>query len=122
MQGRLRWELLSGLVRKDLKVKYQGSTLGFLWSLANPLLLLAVYSFVFQVVFKSGIPSFGIYLMSGLLIWNAFQSSVMVAAGSVIGNAGLVRKVPLPAARAAAVARSASPACTSCCRSPCWSS
>jgi len=95
-QRRVRWELLTQLVRKDLKVKYQGSTLGFLWSLANPLLLLAVYSFVFQVVFKSGIPSFGIYLMSGLLIWTAFQSSVTGAAGSVTGNAGLVRKVPFP--------------------------
>ena len=49
-QGRVRWELLVGLVRKDLKVKYQGSVLGFLWSLANPLLLLVVYTFVFQVV------------------------------------------------------------------------
>jgi ABC-2 type transport system permease protein len=95
-QRRVRWELLSQLVRKDLKVKYQSSTLGFLWSLANPLLLLAVYSFVFQVVFKSGIPSFGIYLMSGLLIWTAFQGSVQGAAGSVTGNAGLVRKVPFP--------------------------
>jgi ABC-2 type transport system permease protein len=95
-QRRVRWELLTQLVRKDLKVKYQGSTLGFLWSLANPLLLLAVYSFVFQVVFKSGIPSFGIYLMSGLLIWTAFQGSVTGAAGSITGNAGLVKKVPFP--------------------------
>ncbi len=93
---RVRWELLAQLVRKDLKVKYQGSTLGFLWSLANPLLLFAVYSFVFQVVFKSGIPNFGVYLMSGLLIWTAFQGSVQGAAGSVTGNAGLVRKVPFP--------------------------
>ena len=93
---RVRWELLALLVRKDLKVKYQDSTLGFLWSLANPLLLFAVYSFVFQVVFKSGIPNFGVYLMSGLLIWTAFQASVQGAAGSVTGNAGLVRKVPFP--------------------------
>lgn len=93
---RVRWELLAQLVRKDLKVKYQDSTLGFLWSLANPLLLFAVYSFVFTVVFKSGIPNFGVYLMSGLLIWSAFQGSVQGAAGSVTGNAGLVRKVPFP--------------------------
>lgn len=84
------------MIRKDLKVKYQGSTLGFLWSLANPLLLLAVYSFVFQVVFKSGIPSFGIYLMSGLLIWNAFSTAVSYASGCVVANAGLVKKVRFP--------------------------
>lgn len=95
-QSRVRWELLVGLVRKDLKVKYQGSALGFLWSLANPLLLLAVYSFVFQVVFPAGVPSFGIYLMSGLLVWNAFSGSLSAAAGSVVGNAGLVKKVRFP--------------------------
>jgi ABC-2 type transport system permease protein len=95
-QSRLRWELLAGLVRKDLKVKYQGSTLGFVWSLANPLLLLAVYSFVFQVVFKTKLPDFGIYLMTGLLIWTAFQNSVSFATGSVVGAANLVKKVRFP--------------------------
>jgi ABC-type polysaccharide/polyol phosphate export permease len=58
-QRQVRWELLAGLVRKDLRVKYQGSTIGFLWSLANPLLLLVVYTFVFQVVLRSGVPRFG---------------------------------------------------------------
>src|SRR5712691_3902429 len=95
-QTRLRWELLVGLVRKDLKVKYQGSVLGFLWSLANPLLLLVVYTFVFQVVLKSGIPLFGFYLLSGLLVWNAFAGSVMGACGAVVGSAGLVKKVRFP--------------------------
>jgi ABC-2 type transport system permease protein len=95
-QGRVRWELLSGLVRKDLKVKYQGSVLGFLWSLANPLLVLVVYTFVFQVVLKSGIPQFGFFLLSGLLVWNAFAGAVGTSSGSVVGNAGLVKKVRFP--------------------------
>jgi ABC-2 type transport system permease protein len=95
-QGRVRWELLIGLVRKDLKVKYQGSVLGFLWSLANPLLLLVVYTFVFQVVLKSGIPQFGFYLLSGLLVWNLFAGAVGTSTGAVVGNAGLVKKVRFP--------------------------
>jgi ABC-2 type transport system permease protein len=95
-QGRVRWELLTGLVRKDLKVKYQGSVLGFLWSLANPLLVLVVYTFVFQVVLKTGIPQFGFYLLSGLLLWNAFAGAVGTSAGAVVGNAGLVKKVRFP--------------------------
>ena len=95
-QGRVRWELLAGLVRKDLKVKYQGSVLGFLWSLANPLLLLVVYTFVFQVVLKSGIPQFGFYLLSGLLVWNLFAGAVGTSTGAVVGNAGLVKKVRFP--------------------------
>ncbi|MGI8418592.1 MAG: ABC transporter permease [Nakamurella sp.] len=95
-QSRLRWELLDGLIRKDLQVKYQGSVLGFLWSLANPLLLLVVYTFVFGVVLKSGIPDFGYYLLAGLLAWNFFAGSVSTATQAVIGNAGLVQKVPFP--------------------------
>jgi ABC-2 type transport system permease protein len=95
-QGRVRWELLAGLVRKDLKVKYQGSVLGFLWSLANPLLLLVVYTFVFQVVLKSGIPKFGFYLLSGLLVWNMFAGAAGTSTAAVVGNSGLVKKVRFP--------------------------
>jgi ABC-2 type transport system permease protein len=95
-QSRLRWELLAALVRKDLKVKYKDSTLGFAWSLANPLLLLGVYYFVFAVVLKSGIHDFVIYLMSGMLVWNFFSGAVLFAVGAVVGNANLVRKVRFP--------------------------
>jgi ABC-2 type transport system permease protein len=93
-QTRLRWELIVQLVRKDLKVKYQGSSLGFVWSLANPMLTLVVYTFVFAYVFKSGVPKFGFFLMSGLLIWNFFMMGVSGSATSILGNAGLVKKVP----------------------------
>ncbi|GAA1885992.1 ABC transporter permease [Lapillicoccus jejuensis] len=95
-QTSLRGELVAQLVRKDLKVKYQGSTLGFMWSLANPLLTLVVYTFVFTVVFPSRVPKFGFFLMSGLLIWNFFSLGVSGAATSILGNAGLVKKVPFP--------------------------
>jgi ABC-2 type transport system permease protein len=97
-QNRLRWELLAKLVRKDLKVKYQGSVLGFLWSLANPLFLLVVYTFVFDVVLKAGIPQFGFFLLSGLLIWNAFAGAVGSACGAAVGSAGLIKKVRFPLA------------------------
>lgn len=95
-QSRLRLELLVNLVRKDLKVKYQSSALGFLWSMANPLLTLAVYSLVFGVILKNGIPNFWVFLMSGLLVWNLFVGSAMGGAASVVGNAGLVKKVYFP--------------------------
>ena len=95
-QSRLRWELLANLVRKDLKVKYQSSALGFLWSLATPLLLLAVYYLVFALILRAGIPSFAVYLMAGLLPWNAFASAVAFGCGSVVNNANLVKKVRFP--------------------------
>jgi len=95
-QTRLTYALVRQLVRKDLRVKYQGSSLGFLWSLANPLLQLVVYTFVFQFVMKSPIPRFGFFLLSGLLVWNFFAMGVSGAATSITGNAGLVKKVPFP--------------------------
>jgi ABC-2 type transport system permease protein len=95
-QSRLRWELLTNLVRKDLKVKYQSSALGFVWSLATPLLLLAVYYVVFGFIRRSGVPDFAVYLMAGLLPWNAFSSAALFGCGSVVGNANLVKKVRFP--------------------------
>ena len=95
-QGRIRWELLSELVRKDLKVKYQGSAVGFAWSLANPLAMLGIYWLVFTKIIPNGIPDFHVYLMAGLLVFTAFSSGVANASTSVVGNAGLVRKVRFP--------------------------
>lgn len=60
-------ELLLGLIRKELKVKYKDSTLGFLWSLLNPALSLGVFYIVFQIFLSAGIPAFAIFLLCGLL-------------------------------------------------------
>ncbi len=95
-QSSIRWELLSQLVRKDLKVKYQGSTLGFVWSLANPLFMLGIYYVIFTYVFPAGVPNYHVYLMAGLLSFTAFSQGVINASVSVVGNAGLVKKVRFP--------------------------
>jgi ABC-2 type transport system permease protein len=89
-------ELLVGLVRKELKVKYKNSTLGFLWSLVNPLLYLVVYTLAFQVILQAGIPEFPIFLLSGLLVWNLFASGLVSGVSSIVVNAGLVKKVWFP--------------------------
>src|SRR6266567_1200098 len=69
-QRRVRWELLVGLIRKDLKIKYQGSVLGFFWSLANPLLLLGVYSIALVKPHLTGWREFVYYLnpMGGIVV------------------------------------------------------
>lgn len=90
------FELIKNLVLKDLKLKYRDSALGFLWSLANPLLLILVYSFVFTQMLRVDIPDFPHFLLVGILPWNFFASSVMMSTGSVIENANLIRKVWLP--------------------------
>jgi ABC-2 type transport system permease protein len=89
-------ELFVGLVRKELKVKYKESTLGFLWSLLNPAITLLVYYVVFQLVLKNGIPNFAIFLVSGILVWNLFSTSLPGATGSVVGNSAIVKKVSFP--------------------------
>ena len=89
-------ELLVGLVRKELKVKYKNSILGFMWSMLNPALTLVVFYVVFQLVLRAGIPYFAIYLLSGLLVWNLFSSSLIPAVTSVVANASLVKKVAFP--------------------------
>jgi ABC-2 type transport system permease protein len=89
-------ELLAGMTRKELKVKYKNSVLGFAWSLLNPLLYLVVFYIAFVKILGSAIPAFPIYLLSGLLVWNLFSGGLAAACGSVVGNAGLVKKVSFP--------------------------
>jgi len=89
-------ELIKNLVLKDLKLKYRDSALGFFWSLANPLLLILVYSFVFTHMLRVGIPNFPYFLIVGILPWNFFAQSMMMSTGSILDNGSLIRKVWLP--------------------------
>ncbi|MDQ1635233.1 MAG: type transport system permease protein [Frankiaceae bacterium] len=91
-------ELLGQLTRKELKVKYKDSVLGFLWTLVRPLLQLLVYSVAIGIFLGSGrvIPQFGIYLFTGLVAWTLFTDILGGCTGAVVGNAGLVKKVYFP--------------------------
>jgi ABC-2 type transport system permease protein len=89
-------ELLVFLVRKELKVKYKNSALGFAWSMLNPALVLLVYYVVFTVFLPNGIPHFALFLFSGLLGWNLFNTGLMGAAGAIVNNAAIVKKVAFP--------------------------
>jgi ABC-2 type transport system permease protein len=89
-------ELLVNLVRKELKVRYKNSVLGFVWSLVNPAVTIAVFYVIFSVILPNSIPYFVLFLMSGVLIFNMFQNGTAAAVGSVVGNAPLVKKVWFP--------------------------
>ncbi|MDQ6909677.1 MAG: ABC transporter permease [Actinomycetota bacterium] len=89
-------ELLVNLVRKELKVKYKDSVLGFLWSLVRPLCLLIIYWLVFGKFFSAGIPNFAFYLFAGLVAWDLFLSTLNAATTSIVSNSGLVKKVYFP--------------------------
>ena len=89
-------ELLGNLVRRELKVRYKDSFLGFIWTLLNPLLYLAVFSVVFGFILKGSPPRYGLLLLSGLLVWNLFSVGLSSATSSIVGNGALVQKVWFP--------------------------
>jgi ABC-2 type transport system permease protein len=89
-------EILSNLVRKDIKVKYKSSVLGAAWSMLNPILFLGVFTLVFTVVLPNQFPDFPVYLLSGLLAWNLFSTTLSAATRSVVDNGNLVNKVYFP--------------------------
>ena len=92
-------QLVWTLTARDLKARYRGSFLGYFWSLANPLLLLGVYTLVFGYLLKGirGIEPYPLFLFAGILPWTFFAGSVMEATGAISANAGLVKKVMFPA-------------------------
>ena len=91
-------QLLWLLTRRDLQVRYRGSSLGFLWTLIKPLIMLATYYLVLGQILGAakGIEGFGIYVFTGLTIYMLFSESVGAAAGSIVNNAGLVKKIYVP--------------------------
>lgn len=99
-----RIELFQTLAGRDLKGKYRRTFLGQLWSLANPLALMLVYTFVFSFVIKiqlpagnpSGLNSFPLWLLAGLLPWIFFSTVLTQGIGSLISNESLIRKVYFP--------------------------
>lgn len=97
-------ELLSNLTRREVKGKYKRTALGQLWSLANPLAQMLVYTLVFAVIIRvrpgpgdpSGLDVFVLWLMCGLLPWTFFTNVVNGAMTALVGNENLIKKVYFP--------------------------
>src|SRR5437588_7780348 len=91
-------QLIATLTARDLKARYRGSILGYFWSLANPLLLLTVYTIVFTVFFPANaIKPYPLFLFAGILPWTFFAAATLESTGAVSANAGLIKKVMFPA-------------------------
>jgi lipopolysaccharide transport system permease protein len=99
---RLVWSyraLIWVLVRRELNARYRASALGFLWSLINPLLLLAVYAVVFTQIFAPrfvGGEPYPLFLFAGLLPWLFFSQAVLESAITLVDNGPLLAKVMCP--------------------------
>lgn len=90
--------LLSELVRTDFKLRYQGSVLGYAWSLLRPLLIFCILYVVFVRFLKLGneVPHFPVYLLLGIVIWNFFNEMTVQSLGSIVGRGDLIRKIRIP--------------------------
>lgn len=88
--------LVYNMVGRNLKVKYRRSVLGLLWTLAHPLSMTAIYFFVFKIVLNVQMPHYLVFMLSGLLTWAFFASSVAEGMESLVGNIGLLTKIPIP--------------------------
>jgi lipopolysaccharide transport system permease protein len=92
-------ELFGNLFRRDVQAKYRGSILGVAWTLANPVLLMAVYLLVFSVLWNTPFGNeghYGLFLLVGLSAWIFFATSVQSASRSLLDNASLIRKTRFP--------------------------
>lgn len=92
--------LIQSLVTRELKARYRGSVLGFLWSFINPLLLLSIYTFVFTKVIPNRselAQPYAVFMFCGILPWNWFSASLMEASGSLVSGGNLIKKVLFPA-------------------------
>ena len=88
--------LIKQLVSRDFKTKYKRSVLGMAWSFLNPLLTMSVQYIVFSTLFKSDIPNYPVYLLSGIVFFNFFSEAVSMGMTSITGNASLIKKVYMP--------------------------
>jgi lipopolysaccharide transport system permease protein len=89
--------LFTQLVRRELRRKYKGSSLGVLWYLINPLVLMGAYTLMFGHVFKlQHFSDFPIFLMIGLIAWSFFAQSLLSAAESLIEQGSIVRRARFP--------------------------
>ncbi len=95
--------LIGSFVKRDLMARYKGSAIGLFWSVIHPLIMLALYSFVFSKILKvrvgaeEGTGNFAIYLFCGMLPWNAFAEAINRSSGVVLEHANLIKRTIFPA-------------------------
>jgi ABC-2 type transport system permease protein len=90
--------LLKQLVKTDFKLRYQGSVLGYIWSLLRPLMLFIILYLVFTVFLPVGkdIPNYPVYLLVGIVLWNYFNEVTTGSIGAIVGKGDLIRKINFP--------------------------
>lgn len=95
---RYSWVLLKQMVKTDFKLRYQGSILGYTWSLLRPLLLFLILFIVFAKFLKLGnaVPNYPIYLLLGIVIWTFFADMTNQSLSSVVSRGNIIKKLKIP--------------------------
>lgn len=89
-------DMVGSLVRRDLRGKYKGSVLGFLWTFINPLCQIIVYTIVFSVIVRSNLDKFYVYMITGMIPWLFFDLSLRQGAGCVRYQGDMIKKIYFP--------------------------
>lgn len=89
-------EMIASLVKKDLRGRYKGSVLGFLWTFINPLLQLLVFTLVFSIIMRAGYEQYYLFLFVALVPWMFFASSVQDGSTSILREKDMVKKIYFP--------------------------
>jgi ABC-2 type transport system permease protein len=90
--------ILREMVKTDFKVRYQGSVLGYVWSLLKPLLFFSILYVVFTYIIPlgKGVEHYSVYLLTGVVLWSFFTEATTIGAGSVVNRGDLIRKISIP--------------------------
>ena len=89
-------DLVRNLVAKEIKVRYMGATLGFIWSLVNPLVVTLMYLVIFTYVFPSTQPHYALFMVTGIVHWTLFNQVTNQSCEILVQNAGLLKKIYFP--------------------------
>lgn len=90
------WPVIQNMVVQELRVRYQRSMLGFLWTLLNPILMMGTIALAFSEIFELPLATYAVYVFAGMVPWGFFSGSLNECAYCIISNEGLIRKIYLP--------------------------